>query len=250
MTEEVMQENANAVEQTTQEENTSQEAQSLLGEQPAPDNKWYFADGYEGTGDAPEWFKADKYKSVSEQARAYTELEKKFGSFTGAPKDGYQLPEGLDSEDALVQEVMKFGAEHQMSQAGFDQMMELALAQAQATEQISVENEMAKLGSNANDRIKRVDGFLRNNLESEKYQEIAPLMTTADTIKLAETFISLTSQSKLPIDEVVTSEGVTMEQYQIELMRKDENGNYLMNTSQDHAKKMRRWKAELEKQAG
>ena len=51
----------------------------------------------------PEWYKADKYKSVAEQAKAYTELEKKFGGFTGAPKDGYSVVEGVEQDDALWQ---------------------------------------------------------------------------------------------------------------------------------------------------
>lgn len=235
----------------TIEEPTEKETESLIPQEAPPEesNKWFFDEGYEGTGEAPEWYKADKYKSVSEQAKAYTELEKKFGAFTGHPKDGYQLPEGLDKEDALVQEVMKFGEKYQMNQDGFNEMITLAMQQAQAVEEVSVEEELSKLGADASKRINRVTGFLKNNLEEEKFNEVASMITTAEGVKLAEAFIGLTSQTKLPIDEVTTSEGITMEQYSAELMRKDENGNFLMNTSPEHAKKMRRWKAELEKQA-
>ena len=60
-------------------------AEPTLGE-----GEFFLSDGIKGVGDQPEWYKADKYKSVAEQAKAYTELEKKFGGFTGAPKDGYQ----------------------------------------------------------------------------------------------------------------------------------------------------------------
>ena len=57
------------------------------------EGEYFLSDGIKGTGETPEWYKGDKYKSVAEQAKAYTELEKKFGGFTGAPKDVCQLTE-------------------------------------------------------------------------------------------------------------------------------------------------------------
>ena len=53
-------------------------AEPTLGE-----GEFFLSEGIKGVGDLPEWYKADKYKSVAEQAKAYTELEKKFGGFTG-----------------------------------------------------------------------------------------------------------------------------------------------------------------------
>jgi hypothetical protein len=74
------------------------------------EGEYFLSDGIKGTGDTPEWYKGDKYKSVAEQAKAYTELEKKFGGFTGAPKDGYQGPEGIEADDALLQELTEFAS--------------------------------------------------------------------------------------------------------------------------------------------
>ena len=64
---------------------------------------WNLNDTTPGTGEKPAWFKAEKYKNVSEQAKAYTELEKTLGAFVGAPKDDkgqpkayeLKLPEGV-----------------------------------------------------------------------------------------------------------------------------------------------------------
>jgi hypothetical protein len=131
----------------------------------------------------PEWYKADKYKSVSEQAKAYTELEKKFGSFKGAPKDGYVLPENADKEDALVQELIKVGSESQMSQDGFNRLYELAMAQAQVTQEVSVENELAKLGDDANSRIKTVETFMKTKL-GESYEDARNLVNSAESVML------------------------------------------------------------------
>src|SRR6056297_936228 len=121
----------------TTKETEQEEPQSLVGDSgETTEGEWMFAEGYAGVGDKPEYLK-ENFKSVSAQAEAYVELEKKFGSFTGAPKDGYELPENLDKEDALVEEVMKFGTEHNMSQDGFNQLMELAMAQAEVTKEFS-----------------------------------------------------------------------------------------------------------------
>lgn len=51
------------------------------------EGEYFLTEGIKGAGDTPEWFKADKYKSIADQAKAYTELEKRFGGFKGAPKD-------------------------------------------------------------------------------------------------------------------------------------------------------------------
>ena len=59
-------------------------------------SEWSYADGVPGNGDAPEYFKSDKYKTLADQAKAYTDLEKKFGSFTGAPEE-YALNEDLQA---------------------------------------------------------------------------------------------------------------------------------------------------------
>lgn len=55
---------------------------------PNSPDAWVLAEGVQGTGKRPEWFKGDKYGSVADQAKAYVDLEKRFGSFNGAPKDG------------------------------------------------------------------------------------------------------------------------------------------------------------------
>ena len=38
------------------------------------EGEFFLSEGIKGVGDQPEWYKADKYKSVAEQAKAYTEL--------------------------------------------------------------------------------------------------------------------------------------------------------------------------------
>ena len=47
---------------------------------------WSWNDSMPGSGEAPEWLNQGKYSNVEEQAKAYRELETRFGGFTGAPE--------------------------------------------------------------------------------------------------------------------------------------------------------------------
>ena len=200
--------------------------------------EYFLTDGIKGTGETPEWYKADRYKSVSDQAAAYTELEKKFGAFKGAPKEGYSMPEGIEKEDELMQELMGFAAETNMSQDYFDKAWELLAAQSGAAEEVSAEVEIAKLGDNATDRIKTVEQYMKNNLDSEVYEQVRYAVNSAESIMLVEALIKSTAPAKLPIDGHVVPGGVTWEDIEKEMFRKDESGNLLRSIDSNHEKKI------------
>ncbi len=204
------------------------------------EGEYFLSEGVKGVGDQPDWYKADKYKSVSEQAKAYTELEKKFGGFTGAPKDGYQPYDGVETDDALWGELVQFGNETNMSQDAMHKAWELLTAQEQAVEEISFENEMAKLGDNAEGRVRVVQQFMRNNLDSDVFNEARDLMTTADTITLAEIFIKATAPAKLPIDGYVEPGGITWQDIEAEMYKKHESGQMLRSVDPNHERKVKR----------
>ena len=199
--------------------------------------EFFISEGIKGTGEVPDWYKADKYKSVSEQAKAYGELEKKFGSFTGAPKDGYSLPEGFDSDDELAKQVIEFGTESNLSQDGFDKLMTLAAAQAGVTEQVSKEQELGKLGENAGQRIKQVEHFLKEKA-GDDYEAISGMITNADSVMLVESMIKMMAPPKLPIDGYEVEGGVTWADIEVLMYKKDDNGNLLRSVDRAHELKI------------
>ena len=222
------------------EEQTVATNDTLL-DQAAPElgeGEFYIAEGIKGTGDLPEWYKADKYTSVSEQAKAYTELEKKFGGFTGAPKDGYALAEGVSKEDGMIEELYAFAEESNMSQASFDKAYQLLSAQSVATEQVNIDQELAALGTNASGRIKSVEGFMKNNLDAETYEKVRYSVNSAATVELIESLISATAPKKLPIDGGEAPEGLTWAAIETEMFKKDENGNLMRSVNRDHEAKI------------
>jgi hypothetical protein len=219
------------------------ESNDTLLDQAAPvlgEGEYYMADGIKGTGEIPEWYKSDKYNSVSEQAKAYTALESKFGGFTGAPKDGYALPEGITKEDGMAEELLSFASDSNMSQASFDRAFELLSAQSVATEDVNIERELSALGDNASGRIKSVEGFMKNNLDSETYEKVRYSVNSAATVELIESLIKATAPTKLPIDGGEAPEGLTWSAIETEMFRKDDNGNLMRSVNRDHEAKIQK----------
>jgi hypothetical protein len=210
-------------------------AEPTLGE-----GEYFLTEGIKGTGQAPDWYKADKYKSVADQAKAYTELEKRFGGFKGAPKDGYQPPEGIEPDDALFAELKTFAEDTNMSQDAFDRAWDLLQAQSEAVEEVSLETEMAKLGDNATGRIKHVEQFMKNNLDPETYERLRYAVNSAESVELVEALIKSTAPAKLPIDGVVEPGGITWQAIEAEMYKKDENGNLLRSVDRNHEAKIQR----------
>jgi hypothetical protein len=220
---------------------------SLVGatEPTLAEGEYFLSENIKGIGETPEWYKADKYKSVAEQARAYTELEKKFGGFTGAPKDGYQLYDGVDADDALWSELVEFGTANNMNQSALHQAWELLTAQEEAIEQVSVEEEIGKLGPNANERITTVEQIMRNNLEPELYEKYRDVVTSAIMIEFIEDFSKSMRPAQLPIDGYVEPGGIEWADIEAEMFRKDENGNLLRSVDMNHERKIQRMMKEF-----
>ena len=215
-------------------------AEPTLGE-----GEYFLSEGIKGVGDQPEWYKADKYKSISEQAKAYTELEKKFGGFTGAPKDGYSVVEGVESDDALWQELVSFGEKTNMSQSAMNDAWELLSAQDQAAEEVSMEVELQKLGDNGVERVKVVEQYMKNNLDGDTYERLRYAVNSAEAVELIEALVKSTAPAKLPIDGYIEPGGLTWEDIESEMYKKSDNGQYLRSVDPNHEAKIQRMMKEF-----
>ena len=215
-------------------------AEPTLGE-----GEFFLSDGIKGVGDQPEWYKADKYKSVAEQAKAYTELEKKFGGFTGAPKDGYSVIEGVESDDALWQELVSFGEKTNMSQSAMNDAWELLSAQDQAAEEVSMEVELQKLGDNGVERVKVVEQYMKNNLDGDTYERLRYAVNSAEAVELIEALVKSTAPAKLPIDGYIEPGGITWTDIEAEMFKKHESGQMLRAVDPNHEAKVQRMMKEF-----
>ena len=237
-------------EQAAQEKSEVPKSDTLLDQaQPTLEAGEYFlADGIKGTGDAPEWLNTEKYKSVAEQAKGYAELSKRFGGFKGAPKDGYTPPEGVEADDALYQELEAFATKTNMNGDAFQEAWELLSTQGEVAEEYNQEVELSKLGDNAQERIKTVEGFMKNNLDADTYEQARSLVTNADTIELVELLVKATAPTKLPLEGGTHPQGLTWSDVEHEMFKKDDNGNLLRSTNSSHEQKIQKMMATFEHQ--
>ncbi len=163
-------------------------AKTLMGDPPAgdpPTGEWAWGDNLPGVGTAPPWFKSDKYKTVSDQAKAAPELEAKLGpaaEMLGAPEENYELPklpDGVegdwDPEDPMLSTFMVSAKEAGLSQAAFDKLvapMATLLATERAAGEKAVTDALAELGANAEQRLNQVETYLTAEIGEEGFKAL------------------------------------------------------------------------------
>ncbi len=217
---------------------------------------WSWSEGVAGEGDAPEWFKSDKYKSVDEQAKAYTELEGKFGSFTGAPED-YKLnisdelkEKGVEiaDDDPILDEAFKMAKDLGMNQEGFDKMLDIfAMSKVaeQEASQLGVADEMKSLGNNAEARVNNLDLWGKANLPADLYDGFVEMAQSASAVKAMEQLISMTRQAPVAPDATKPAPGVSSEELRSMQFEKDDHGNRKMQTDPEFKAKFDKLAAEV-----
>lgn len=147
---------------------------------------WRWSDDVAADGEAPDWFMHDKYQNVSEQAKAYTELSKKFGQFSGAPKDGYDLEkykDALDMENPFLVKIMESAKEMNMSQGGLDQLLELVKDyEEQST--FNPKDFMESLNSDEKNMAALLSQWGQNNFSSDEFDILSSWITDKSSLNL------------------------------------------------------------------
>jgi hypothetical protein len=186
----------------------------------------------------PVWFKADRYKTVEKQAEAYDHLEKRFGAFTGAPKDGkyeVKLPEGvgveLVAEHPLLTDFQKWAAEHQLNQGGYNELIGM-LAQYEAAQIPDMNEIKGQLGANADARITAVAQWAQANLTPVEYQKVQAATTgsnAAAVLEVLEGVIAKTKQVVLPKpgQDVVAAQPMGRSAIEAMMQKRDSNGQLM-----------------------
>jgi hypothetical protein len=164
------------------------------------------------TEERPEWL-PEKYKTGEDLAKAYKELESKLGtkdvdirnellkeieeeSFKDRPSsaDDYQLPDFVDIDNIDTNDpTLRWWADHAFtygfSQEEFAEGLEKVM-QAQDSFLPDPEEEIKKLGDNANARLEAVDLFARQFFPEEYMESIEDLASTAEGVKALEFVIA------------------------------------------------------------
>ena len=204
--------------------------------------------GIPGSGDTPDWFRADKYGSVEDQAKAYPELAKRFGGFEAAPEGDYVMPENFNGQfvdQALIDIVGELGKENNMSQTMFNQMIgKIDEFYTQHDEQ-NIAAQMEALGENAEQRIQDVNDWLNANAPEELLGFITDNAQNAQVVEALEFFIGKSKGTPLANNHVEQPTGITQSEYAVMLSEKDANGNLKISTDKAYKQKMEKLAAEL-----
>ena len=70
-------------------------------------------------------------------------------------------------------------------------------------------------------------------------------VNTAESIELVEALIGATAPAKLPIDGHIEPGGLTWDDIEVEMFRKDDNGNLLRSVDRRHEEKIQRMMKEF-----
>lgn len=218
---------------------------------------WNWNSDLPGSGDAPDWLNTAKYNDVSEQAKAYKELESRFGGFTGAP-DEYSaalpedlvLPEGVefefDDQDPIFQAIAPVAKELNMSQEGLNKMLGAyfgATAEQMQQEMISdadyVQKELASIPQ-GEQRASQMNAWAKSNLPEDQYEAFLNAATDTTSMLMLEALINKSRTAPLPTPTEANTKGYTKADIDDAMKELDQNGKNKYLTSESHRKKVMR----------
>lgn len=177
--------------------------------------KWFYAEGVEGKGTTPpDWFKQGKYVNVEQQAKAYNELEKRFGAFVGSPDgeyvitvpDEYKEKVQIDTTHPVFAKLNEWGKKHQLSQQGYNDVIGLLTeyeASVAPPAPKTVDDVKKELGPNADVRLTAVASYAAANLDAEGQKSLRAALAVDNpaikqTLEAIERVIAKTRQPAMP----------------------------------------------------
>lgn len=182
---------------------------------------WYWDSNTPGTGERPD-FLPEKFKTVADMAKAQKELEKKLGT---APEK-YDFSKGkswIEEDYEPFQHMADFAKKNHVPQEVMDKFLDtVGLYLDEFT--LDINEEKAKLGENANERIKVLNNWAKSNLSEKSFEVLSGAFRTAESIEALEELRSkmIGSSSIIPNgNESVSPTSLTIEEYRAEL-----NSNY------------------------
>lgn len=219
---------ANTANETHSTQEGQGEGQGSSGDSPS----WFWDENTPGSGERPQ-FLPEKYKSVADVAKAYKELEQRLGQ---APKE-YDFSKGeswIEPDYEPFHQMADFAKQHHVPQTVMDKMLEtvgLYLDEFKT----DINEEKAKLGDNATERLQKLNNWAKSNLSEKAFMSLAASMRTAEQIEALEEIRSkmLSNSTMIPGGNAAsTGGGPTLEEYRSEL-----NANFAKYKTDPHYRK-------------
>jgi hypothetical protein len=173
-----------------------------ISEPKSDTDSWFTLDGIAGEGDKPE-FLQNKFKSLEAQAVAYNELEKRFGSFVGAPEE-YEIPEMkeksfiFEPEHPQMKQFIEMAKGANMSQEVFNKCLD-NFVDFVSFGRKEPEDIMGALGENAEQQLSVLNGWISNNFTEQEASLLDDIKGSgADYIRLLQKMRGKTMEQSVP----------------------------------------------------
>lgn len=140
----------------------------------------------EQSSEHPEWFMKDKYKSVEDQAKAYSDLNGKLGGFWGPPGGDYTAPEGsgVSASDPILKNMQPALKELGLSDKGFGKLVESYEA-ASNKMVVDMSAEVAKtLHEKDQKTVQVVDQWINNSFDKKESDTMKSWIHSVDDFYL------------------------------------------------------------------
>lgn len=239
----------------------SEEADNTQGSQET-DNAQAVADSIQRPENVPEKFWDNETKSVKHDQvlESYSNLEKQFGSFTGAPEQyKFSLSEELaekgvelDLENPLISQFQEMAKEANMSQDMANKLVNMYVEGQYADslsfeeqEQSRIQEEMGKLGDNAKQRLSNIENWAKANLNPEQVEGLVDMATTAASVQAIEALIAKSRNAPMQTENVGNVSQLSMKELTDLQFAKDEHGNRRMATDREYRKMVQAKMAEF-----
>jgi hypothetical protein len=178
--------------------------------------EWYIDEGMPGAGARPTWL-PDKFKTTADLAKSYHELEKRVGT---VPDDyDFSKSKYLDPDYVPFSELKQIAKDKRVPQEVIDKMLE-SVDKYMDEFTIDDNEEIKKLGENANDRLTTLNNWAKANLSQVSYEALTNNLRSAESVKALEElrtkFMSTTIQVPNGNDGA-THNAATLEDIKMEL---------------------------------
>lgn len=168
---------------------------------------------------------AGEYSSIGDLELSYTNLKDTFDerlkSFKGAPGE-YTY---TGDESAVVDLLKGWGAENQLTQDGFNDLVSKYNENQEATHAANIQQELENLGKDSEYRIKNVKDFLHSRLGESMTQDLASTLNTSKGIEAIEKLMKYGNNG--PVNAPVAA--INADKVAEMRFAKDENGQRKMS---------------------
>lgn len=149
-------------------------------------NDWFIMEGMKGEGERPPYF-SPKYKTLVDQAKAYTDLEKKLGATKIAP-DKYDISKYekvLNPEDSITQKLLHTAREKQLPQDALEGVLDVFSEYLNANN-IDPVKEIEKLGPQGREKVNVVAQWIQNTFSEKAIESLNRLPKNADFVNFMD----------------------------------------------------------------